>query len=279
MTRFEPFLINPHRGGRRRKAGRRIHKRKMSALQLKYFGPRAARRRVARRRKKNPLGEEIVIVGNPRRRRVRRGVYKLKRRGVVKMARRRRRVRVSRRRRRSARRSRGVISMNPRRYRRRRRSGGRMRRNAFLNVRHRRRRGRRNPAVGAIGGLSWRRPMTLVPVLVTGGLSAAVTVAAPNLLNRFVPAGIPRGPLFTYGSQLLSAFGGGWLISRFLGRTHGAVWTIVGVAVVGGGILNQFVLGPSGLLSAYPEEYGMLAGGSPEEQLQHGLTESFEDVM
>jgi len=103
--------------------------------------------------------------------------------------------------------------------------------------------------------------MTLIPIVITGGASALATTAAPRMFSTFVP-GMEGNTLFRYGSQLMMAFGGGWAVGQFAGRTHGTVWTLVGVAVIGAELVNRFILGPAGL-AAYPlgDEYGYGAVG------------------
>lgn len=118
-------------------------------------------------------------------------------------------------------------------------------RNIFLNPFRSRgkRRGRRNPAAG-LPAVSLQRPASLLPVVITGGAAVVATAAAPRLLGPY----IGDGPVQRYGSQLFAAFGGGWAINRFVGRSHATVWTIVSLATIGGQLLNEYVVGPSGML-------------------------------
>lgn len=80
--------------------------------------------------------------------------------------------------------------------------------------------------------------------MLTGGVAAIVTGKAPS----FVGAG--DSPLWKYGSMGLTAFGGGWLVSRFLGRNYGYAWLIGSGAIIMSDVLSTYVLkqiGVSGL--------------------------------
>lgn len=229
----EPFLVNPHRGTSMRKKSRshpwNWHKKLTNWGKVKTH-----------RRHVNPFGEEVMIVGNPRRKK-------------RKNARRRGRKRN--------------VFLNPRHYRKRGRKNSPSRR---------RRSGRRNPTAG-LPAISLQRPMSLLPVVITGGAAVILTTAAPRLLAPM----IGEGPIQRYGSQLATAFAGGWVVNRFVGHQHGIVWTVVSLATIGGQLLNEFVVGPSGLLGfgAYLEgigdEYEYL-DGDDEESLD-GVGEEMDE--
>jgi len=144
----------------------------------------------------NPLGEEVMIVGaNPRRRR-----RKTRRRNLV---------------------------ANPVRRRRRRYSMKRRRANPMINRKRysRRRSYRRNPATAI--AISARRPMSLImPALSgAGGFFAA----------DYIPAaiGMSASPLTRIGIKAGVAFGGGMVISKFMGTKSGTSFAIgAGINVI-----------------------------------------------
>ncbi len=137
----------------------------------------------------NPFGEEVMIVGaNPRRKR---------------------RVR---------RRKSSYLRNDPGRKRRR-RSYSLSRRNPVIH-RRKRRHYRRNPARGGAIAISARRPMSLLmPALAgTGGFFAA----------DYIPAaiGMTASPLTRIGIKAGVAFGGGMLVSKFMGSKNGSAFAI-----------------------------------------------------
>lgn len=250
----ESFLVNPlykrHRARRRNPLPGSLLGR-----MIKQYGPRTGMKKAWEAYRKgtthnyNPMGEEVILVGNPRirRRRVagRNDPVRRRRRRLVRLndpARRRRR-RVARRnepaRRRTVRRRRLVA--NPRRgYRRYRRFS-------------------RNEPVTAI---SIMRPTTLIPTLAVGGLSAALTIGAPGLVARFIPT-MAGSPIVNWGSRVVVAVGGGWVVGKFVGKQYGTIWTVVGIATIGGMLVADYLLKPMGLLGAYPlgDEYEYLSQG------------------
>lgn len=134
---------------------------------------------------------------NPRRRRVRR-----KRAGVSRRRRSYRRNPIS------------LMGLNPRRRRR-------------SVIRSRRRSYRRNPARSGAIAISARRPMSLlVPVIAgTGGYFAA----------DYIPAtiGMSASPLTRIGIKAGVAFGGGILVSKFMGSRSGTAFAIgAGINVI-----------------------------------------------
>jgi len=75
-------------------------------------------------------------------------------------------------------------------------------------------------------------------LLVTGGLSAIATTVVPPMLAQFT--GTNRW--VQYGVQAGVGIGGGMLIAKAIGRNHGVVWTVVGLAVTIANILKAEVL-------------------------------------
>ena len=157
------------------------------------------RRRRVRQYRKN-FGEEVMIVGNPRRRRKR-----AKRRTSAK----RRHLPA-------------IFERNPVRQRRRRRSYG-LRRNPIFSRRRSRRRYRRNPMSARSAGLpsmDIRRPMSLiVPLAVgTGGFIGA----------DYVPAmiGLSGNNLTRLVAKLGTGILGRMVIGKFAGRTNGTIFMI-----------------------------------------------------
>ncbi len=155
----------------------------------------------------NPFGEEVMIVGaNPRRKRVRR-----------------KRIGVSKRRRSYKRNPLSLMGLNPRPRRR-------------SVVRHRRRSYRRNPYSGAIA-ISARRPMSLLmPAIAgTGGYFAA----------DYIPAviGMSASPLTRIGVKAGVAFGGGMLVSKFMGNKSGTAFAIGAGINVLNDVLRTYVFG------------------------------------
>lgn len=209
--------------GHRRASGvgwsRRIHRKRGMA---KPFGAHYPR---WRNPIENPLGEEVIVVSNPRRRRrvSRRRRYRAYmfdndpgRRTYRR--RRRRRVRLfdnPRRRRRSYRRRRTYMFDNPRR-----------RRRSY------RRRYRRNPAIAP--ALSLRRPMTLVMPVLTGVVAKLATERVPTMLNV-------TAPLTRAAVQLGVAFGGGMILRRMIGSVNAGVWTIVSAVTIASELVNRYV--------------------------------------
>lgn len=112
------------------------------------------------------------------------------------------------------------------------------------------RRYRRNAvSAGALGG-----PFDLMrnlPYFVTGGLSAIATVVVPTLVPAPVGSTPTTQTMIKYGVQAGVAIGGGFMIGKFMGKTHGAVWAITGGAIILADVITNFVLKPMGLLSDY----------------------------
>lgn len=252
------------------------------------------------RRRTNPFGEEVIIVGNPVRRRRnawagdsaahsraakkgwsrrRKGraaaapVRRRRRRRTTAAApvRRRRRRRVTAaapvRRRRRRRTTRAVA--RPRAYRRRRTTAA-----APARKRRRRRSVRRNPSMFQIGSMSnidIRKPATLVMPIAIGILANLAIKKVPQMLN-----------LTSTWTNLAAKVGivavGGIFGSRFVGSAGAAIWTIVGSVTVATELINQFVPGLlAGIgdtanigyapMAAYPEEVSGLGAFPYEEQL------------
>lgn len=130
------------------------------------------------------------------------------------------------------------------RHRRRARFGFNPRRRHRIRYRsNRRRHYRRNP-----DGLALTKPMTWVPYLVTGGLSAVVTGFAPRLLGPAVT------PMMAYGVQGAVAIAGGLGLPMVgLRPAHGLVWFLVGGAVILADVVSRYLMPALGL-AAYPYE-------------------------
>ena len=311
----EPFLINPPR---KRVLPRTLQAKKQSRKFID--GKSKARKVQSKRSRftPNPLGEALMIVGaNPtlrrtkmlenawfghpvehrraavkgwRKRRTRSAAPARKRRSVKRRAvsaapKRRRAVSrrsaagTTRRRRRSTRRRTSPVlytGATPFRYannpRRRRRS----RRALSSNPRRRgSRRMRRNPASLGLGGMvgSFRRAL---PLAVTGGASIIATNLAPSFAARYVG----NSNLAKYGVQVATAVVGGIGVSKFVGREHGTVWTVSGLAVIVADLAQKYLLGrflPSvagfGEYEMGPSVYGVNAfpeamNAYPEETVQ-----------
>ena len=123
--------------------------------------------------------------------------------------------------------------------------------------RHRRSSYRSNPAL-SLGGVT-RGLMDVRgwgPLAITGGVSAIAGGVVPGLLGLV-------NPWARLGAQLVTAIGGGALVSKFVDSRHGQAFMIVGVSMVGYQLLKQFVLIPYlpqfavGLGNSYGEsDYG-----------------------
>ena len=271
----EPFLINPPR---KRVLPRTLQAKKQSR---KFIDGKSKARKVQSKRNRftpNPLGEAIMIVGaNPTLRRTkmlenawfghpvehRRAAVKgwrrrkrsaaparkrrsVKRRAVSAAPKRRKSVRrrsasgTTRRRRRSTRRRTSPLlytgatpfryANNPRRRRRSRRLSSNPRRRGS-------RRMRRNPASLGIGGMigSFRRAL---PLAVTGGAAIIATNLAPSFAARYVGS----SNIAKYGVQVATAVVGGIGVSKFVGREHGTVWTVSGLAVIVADLAQRYLL-------------------------------------
>lgn len=111
--------------------------------------------------------------------------------------------------------------------------------------RYYRRRYYRNPAV-TVGGIfsdvmdvgNW------LPIAVSGGIGITATAVLPNMIASNLIAQPMYGQFVKYGIQLVSAFGGGALVSNFVGKKHGDAWMVTSVAYVGYQVLRDFVFKP-----------------------------------
>lgn len=272
----EPFLINPKR------------RKSLLANRHKTDGTSVARKmqkRKATKLVKNPLGETLMIVGaNPisrrgqmlenawfghplehrraalkgwRKRRTRKVGGRRKRRTLSAVGRPRRRKAVRRRARQLSLPFTGTMARrfmdNPRR-----RRGVRRRRRMLDNPRRHRRIRRDNPiALGGSRGIvgSFTRAL---PLALTGGASIIVTNLAPGFTSRFVGT----SDIAKYGTQVATAVVGGMGVGRFIGREHGTVWTVAGLAVIVADLAQKYILGRSlaGLGLGYemgPSIYGI----------------------
>jgi len=210
----EPFLINPARRRRRRK---NAPKRKRARMGGRRHRP--VLYGSGKRWKRSPKSRSLlagISINRPRRRH--RRSYRRNPIGESLM----------------------IAGSNPmRRYRKHRRNPAR---------RHYRRHYRRNPAMtGAMGG-----PLDImknVPYLVTGAVSITATTLGPG----FIP-GAATSPWMKYGAQAAIVVGGGLVVGKMFGRTHGSVWAVTGGAVIVADLLANFVLKPMGLFSDYDVE-------------------------
>lgn len=230
---LEAFLVNPVRKRRRKISGAR--KRKGGGLpsgllsrMIRTYGIKRGMKeawKAHRSGRKNPLGEAVMVVGNPRRRRKRVRRNKIRKEVKLTMAtRRRRRRRVKRndpgRRKVHHRRRYSLLGNVPRRrtYRR------RVRRHNV--VRHRRRHYRRNPASTGLA-ISARRPMSL--------LMPAAIGAGGYFAADYIPIAIGQSasPITRLGIKVGIAIGGGMLLSRFLGAKNATAFSLgVGINVL-----------------------------------------------
>ena len=223
---------------------------------------RSSRRRRTRaggRRRRFSIRSLLGRIGLGRKRRVRRH----RRRRAVSSAPRRRRHR-----RRAA-----AVATNPRRrhYRRRRAmyfDYNPRRRHYRRRYRHNPRRSRKSAGALAIApGLSLSRPMSLIMPAVIGTVAYVATSKIPAMVGVVTP--LPR-----FGVKAAVGFGGGMLISRFLGKANGAVWVIGASINLLTDILNTYLFTTSPLtgfsafpyqgrgyapisgMDAYPQEFG-----------------------
>ena len=107
--------------------------------------------------------------------------------------------------------------------------------------RKRRRSFRRNPATSMIKEFSPSKLMSIAPYFITGAASMIATAKVPTLI------GAGDSMLWKYGSQLVSAIGGGILVGKFFGKTHGFVWAAVGGSVVAADLISNYVLKQVGI--------------------------------
>ena len=187
--------------------------------------------------KRNPFGEEVMIVGaNPRRRR-------LKRRIRLDNNPRKKRVRRSRVRARRVGligrlRRRFKLNENPRRYRRRRVSRGRALMLRDNPRRYRVRRFRSNPRgrarAAGVPALSIARPMSILMPVAVGTAAYLATEKVPAMVGMTTT--LPR-----LGVKAAVGVGGGMLIGKFLGKQNGAVWLIGSGINLLNDILNTYV--------------------------------------
>jgi hypothetical protein len=219
---LEAFLINPAKKSRRKKSGAR--KRKGGGLpggllsrMIRTYGIKRGMKeawKAHRSGKRNPFGEEVMIVGNPKGRR-----KKVRREVISTMATKRRRVRRKRVRRNEP----GRKRVHHRRH-----------YSLLSNARtrrvvrrvHHRRHHRRNPASTGLG-ISARRPMSLLmpAAMGTGGYFAADYIP--------IAIGMSTTPMYRIGIKAALAVGGSMLLSRFLGGRNAAYFSLgVGINVL-----------------------------------------------
>lgn len=226
-------LANPFKRRKNAKGRRRNGRRRLTAKQIKFFGTKAQRASLKRRKR----------VANPRRRKTARrrttrknpalvvtlGALNPHRRRKNKMARRRRKSTTTKRR---TRRTRRVVAVaNPRRRRVYRRRSNPRRRAVSRRGR------RRNPALFGARAFSGSGMK-----LVAGGL---VGVAAAKFIPRMLPGGI-TGMLGNFGGLITtaaSAFIAGWAAEKFIGAEVGSAVLFGGLMQTGSVALNMIAPG------------------------------------
>ena len=122
-------------------------------------------------------------------------------------------------------------------------------------VRHRRRSYRGNPAQAV--AISMRRPMgLLMPAIAgTGGFFAA----------DYIPAaiGMSASPLTRIGIKAGVAFGGGMLVSKFMGSKNGMFFSVGAGINILNDVLRTYVLGGASAITG-------LGAFAPRSQLRSG---------
>lgn len=254
----EPFLINPPR----RRARKAIRRKRLSnfwaghssehgsASKLGwgrrkksrpgYAKPKGATFARSVKSKKNPFGEEVILVGlNPRRKR--------------------RRAKVGHRR--MHRRKRAAVMANPRRrrwsiY----KAASRKRRRKSNPIRARRRRHRSNP----VSSMSIKRPLSLLmPIAVGIGAKMAVEKVPGMIFAAANMTDIKRLMVQT-AIAILPQFG-----KKFVGERNANIWTLVAGVTIGASLLNKYVLKTTTALAGsddeiiYLEDGGMGAYAAP----------------
>ncbi len=231
-------VANPRRGRGKVRAKRRNprHRRRLTAKQIRYFGTKAQKAGLKRRKKHtkrttavvNPRRKRASVTRNPRRRRATRNPALVVTLGAVNPARRKtymaKRKRKSNPRRRYAARRRNPVVRTVTRRRR-------------LNVRHRRRSmRRRNPMPSFFGAAGARGLGTTI----AGGL---VGVAAAKLLPGLVPAGLI--PITGIWPRVLitgvAAWGAGTAATKFVGKSFGDAVFFGGLMQTGSMVLNALL--------------------------------------
>lgn len=154
--------------------------------------------------------------------------------------------------------------------------------NAFVNYRKRRySRRRRNPQALGLRGAT--RVMNWGPLALTGAFSAVSVGLVPNTIGIV-------NPWAKLGVQVATAFVGGEMIRRFVGKNQGMTWMIVGTSMIMLDLLRTWLprwgvnlplgayedYGPdtdaTGLLYGYPEEGGQADGvGAFTDQNLQGM--------
>jgi len=185
-------------------------------------------------------GKEVVVVGrNPRRRKRRAS----KRRSVSK--RRRNPVAATRRVRRTYRKRRNPVARVSRR-----RTRRSYRHNPVVRRRH-----RRNPAMSlSMGGINFKKPMTLIMPIATGIASTIVTRKVPDMLNLM---GWQRT-----GAQVAVAVLGGMVLRKPLGTQNAAIWAVVSLVNTAGELLRDKIGGVFSGYSAFVDRQVPYAGGA-----------------
>lgn len=314
----EPFLINPKRLKRRRsnpgaawhsKAARSLNKKREAwggdisththgyysgAIDAHSRSAEASRRGVnPHRYRRNPLGEEVLILGlNPRRRKKSKTTKE-----VSGMARRRKRARKANPRRRHARslrmsnprrRTRRRLRMdNPRRRRSRKRAlrlDNPRRRSRSLRRRHNNPR-RKRSVLALRGGLTGGLMSSTMKALPHVGVGAA-SVIVTALIPRYIPI---QNKWAKLGGQLVVVFGGGYAVNKLTKGKYGLAWIVGGGSVILADLLRTYLLGglmsglgfdgyDPGSVGAYERRYFGDMGAATPYSKQSEYMGAFEDT-
>jgi hypothetical protein len=174
-------------------------------------------KRLGRKRRTNPMGEEALILGglNPKKGRRNSGYSKKSNKGGIidmdkKKGRPRKKNPIS------------ALALNPKK------SERKYYRNSPVK-KEKRKRYRRNPAVISGGAISLKKPQTLIMPIATG-------VAAKMAVDR-IPGMIKLTGNAQYLAQLAIAIGGGIMLPPVLGNTGAMIW----LAVAGSTAITNFI--------------------------------------
>jgi hypothetical protein len=217
VVRAENFYINPKPKKRTKRKINAWFKHKLAHRSAASAGWRKRKRSVrgyAKTRgasfKRNPFGDELLLVSNPRG-----GAYSMKKRS---------RKRVSRKRTGTRRRRRMSAMHNPMV----RHTVRRHRKRATARKHHRRRTHavrRRNPIMG---GLDFSQ-------MITGAASALANVTLPIALKA-------DKPLTKYGIQIAAAIGGKFILEKLFKARNSNTWMIVGLSMTAADAVKEFIL-------------------------------------
>lgn len=174
---------------------------------------KAASRKRTGRKKRNALGEIGLLIGNPRKK------------GGVRMAKRKSYHRKRRK-------SRSANPLSKAAYRPKRKHR-RSRRNPLRKAAYRRHHRRRNPVIGGVD----------VTQIIFGAAAAMVTTAIPTWIKA-------QTPTYKYGSQLITAVAGKYVVDKLLKVGYGSTWLVVSLSMIAADLLKEYVLSKVTLLTA-----------------------------